>query len=158
MTEPVELVPAPEDPNDDFYKQLRTKVRTWSQQQGRKTLGATGELVMLAPDFFHLLCKLLLDGRVPAPAKAKLGVAIAYFVSPIDLIPEAVVGPIGYVDDVAIAAYALHNILDEATPEVVREHWAGDGDVIKAITHVLEIAKSIKGLSFEAIFGKKGKH
>lgn len=144
------------DANDDFYKHLRAKVRAWSQKQG-KGLGATGELVLLAPDFFHLLCKLLLDGRVPAAPKAKLGVAIAYFVSPIDLIPEAVVGPIGYVDDVAVAAYALHSIIDEATPAVVREHWAGEEDVIKVIAHVLDIAKSIKGLSFEAIFGKKGK-
>lgn len=139
--------------NDDFYQRLRVRVREWASNQG--PLGPTGEVILLAPDIFHLVCKLLLDTRVPAAAKAQLGVAAAYFVSPIDLIPEGLVGPIGYLDDVAVAAYALHKVLEDAGPAIVREHWAGDGDVIHVIEHVLEVVKSVVKLPFDAIFGKR---
>jgi uncharacterized membrane protein YkvA (DUF1232 family) len=144
----------PPGDSDSFYHQLRAEVRAWSKRQGKDKLGATGELVLLAPDFFKLLCTLLLDARVPGVAKAKLGIAVAYFVSPVDLIPEAIVGPIGYLDDVAVAAYALNSILDATTTPVVREVWSGKGDVIEAIARVLDGAKNI-GISFDSIFGKK---
>ena len=40
-----------------------------------------------------------------------------------DLVPEAIVGPIGYVDDIALAAYVLNSIVNNASPEVVQRHW-----------------------------------
>lgn len=146
----------PPGDTDSFYHQLRAEVRAWSKRQGKDKLGATGELVLLAPEFFKLLCTLLLDARVPGVSKAKLGIAVAYFVSPVDLIPEAVVGPIGYLDDVAVAAYALNSVLDENTTQVIRELWSGKGDVIAEIARVLDGAKNL-GISFESIFGKKTK-
>ncbi len=51
---------------------------------------------MFAPDLLHLLCKLTIDEDVPVKERAKLAAAIAYFISPIDLVPEAIVGIIGY--------------------------------------------------------------
>lgn len=146
----------PPGDTDSFYHQLRAEVRAWSKKQGKEGLGATGELVLLAPELFKLLCTLLLDNRVPGVCKAKLGIAVAYFVSPVDLIPEAVVGPIGYLDDVAVAAYALNSILDETSPEVLRELWSGKGDVIAAINRVLDVGKNL-GVSFDSVFGKKPK-
>ena len=58
--------------------------------------------------------------------KQKVGAAIAYFISPVDLIPEGLVGPAGYIDDVALAAYVLNSILNSVGPEVLEDHWAGD--------------------------------
>jgi uncharacterized membrane protein YkvA (DUF1232 family) len=127
----------------DFYQTLRRRMSAWLRRDGKGHKWA--EYLMLAPDFFHLLCKLTVDPDVPVKEKAKLAAAIAYFVSPLDLIPEAIVGPGGYVDDVAFAAYVLRSIMRSAGPEVVRRHWAGDGDVIQQVERVLRVAETMVG-------------
>jgi uncharacterized membrane protein YkvA (DUF1232 family) len=77
--------------------------------------------------------------------KAKLAGAIAYFVSPVDLIPEALTGPLGYTDDVAVAAFVLNGIINNSDEEIVREHWAGEEDVLNVIQRILEVADNMIG-------------
>ncbi len=128
----------------DFYQNLRNKFRDWLQSDaGKKHKYA--EYLMFAPDLFHLMCKLSIDPDVPVKHKAKLAGAIAYFVSPIDLVPEGLVGPIGYVDDLAIAAYVLNGIVNNTDPEVMKKHWAGEGDVLENIKNILKVADDMVG-------------
>ena len=128
----------------DFYRDLRRKMQTWLRSdEGRSNKWA--EYLMLAPDLFHLLCELSADKDVPVREKAKLAGAIAYFISPLDLIPETITGPIGYVDDIALAAYVLNGILNKTNPDVLRRHWAGDEDVLVAIQHILQVAENMVG-------------
>lgn len=128
---------------EDFYQKLRSRVKEWALKEGKDSKAL--KYILMAPDFFHLLCKLMFDSRVPNIEKAKLGGAIAYFVSPIDLVPEGLVGPIGYVDDVALAAYVLNSVLNSVGPEVLEEHWAGDGDLLKNIQEILKVADDLIG-------------
>ena len=65
--------------------------------------------------------------------------------SPLDVVPEALIGPAGYVDDVALAAFVLNSVLESAGPEVLREHWAGDGDVLEQIRRVVKVADRLVG-------------
>ncbi|MEP7378278.1 MAG: YkvA family protein [Chloroflexota bacterium] len=68
-----------------------------------------------APLYARLLWSLATDARVPASRKALLGLAGAYIVSPLDLIPEWI--PIvGAVDDVAVMVLAIDVFL-EGLPE-----------------------------------------
>ncbi len=129
--------------NEDFYQKLRKRIKAWAAGAGRDTRAL--EYVLLAPDFFHLLCKLLLDPRVPGREKAKVGGAVAYFMSPVDVVPEALFGPAGYIDDVALAAFVLNSVLESAGPEVLREHWAGEGDVLEQIRRVIQVADKLLG-------------
>jgi len=128
---------------DDFYQRLRERITNWAAREGRSS--SVFNYILLAPDFFHLLCKLMFDPRVPGREKKKLGAAIAYFISPVDLIPEGLVGPAGYVDDVALAAYILHSILNSVGADVLREHWAGDSDVLDKVHEVLNVADRLVG-------------
>jgi len=128
----------------DFYQDLRLKFRDWLNSKAGKN-HKYAEYLMWTPDLFHLLIKLSLDKEVPVEGKAKLAGAIAYFVSPIDLVPEAIVGPIGYVDDIALAAYVLNSIINNANPEVVKKHWAGDGDVLDIIQQIIKVADEMLG-------------
>jgi uncharacterized membrane protein YkvA (DUF1232 family) len=50
---------------------------------------------------------LMSDRRVPAKHKLIPAAAIAYLVSPIDLLPELAIFGVGYIDDVAILLLAL---------------------------------------------------
>ena len=77
----------------DYYQQLRSKFKAWLQTEEGKN-HKWQEYLLAAPDLFHLLCKLSIDSDVPVKEKAKLAGVLAYFISPIDLIPEAIIGPI----------------------------------------------------------------
>src|SRR5690606_22689005 len=70
---------------------------------------------------------------------------IAYFISPIGIIPEAITGPIGYIDDVALAAWVLSSMINQGQAEVIQEHWAGDESILKVVQGVLEVAENAIG-------------
>jgi uncharacterized membrane protein YkvA (DUF1232 family) len=78
-------------------------------------------------------------------SKLKLIAGIAYFISPIDFLPEAILGPIGYMDDIAISAYILNEFINKNNAELVYEHWAGKGDILASIQNVLTIANNYIG-------------
>lgn len=96
--------------NDDFYLKLRKKIRDWLKTDDGKT-NKFAEYLMFSPDLFHLLCKLSIDKDVEAIEKAKLVAAIAYFISAVDLMPEALVGPSGDADVLNVIKQIL-NIAD----------------------------------------------
>lgn len=130
--------------NDDFYKKLRIKIRDWLKSDEGKN-NKFAEYLMFAPDLFHLLCKLSIDKDVPAVEKAKLVGAIAYFVAPVDLIPEVLSGPLGYVDDIALAAYVLNSLVNNIDEEIVKRHWVGDENVLNLIQQILSVAETMLG-------------
>ncbi len=70
----------------------------------------------------RLALRLLRDGRVPAWHKLIPAIAIVYLVSPVDLLPEMIVGPLGIVDDLTILAIALRIFIQIAPEEVVADH------------------------------------
>ena len=127
----------------DFYQQMRDSIREWLKGKGVDYKFA--DFLLAAPDLFHLLCKLAIDKDVPVNEKAKLAAAIVYFISPIDLLPEAISGPIGYIDDVAMAAYVLNRLVNKMDPEIIKRHWAGDADILELIQQILEFADEMIG-------------
>lgn len=138
----------------DFYQKLREKVRGYIPSEGSKR-NQYVEYILVAPDIFHLLCKLTLDLQVPIKQKAKLAGAIAYFISPLDLMPEAIIGPLGYIDDLALAAYVLDGIINEVNPEIVKRHWAGDDDILELIQHLIKLGNEVVGTGIYRTIKKK---
>jgi uncharacterized membrane protein YkvA (DUF1232 family) len=127
--------------HQDFYVKLRKKVKRYQEKHQSKYT----DYLLLAPDLFHLLVKLSLDKRVPAGRKAKFLAVIAYFISPLDLLPEVFVGPIGYLDDIALSAYVLNEYINENDARIVRELWAGDQDILTVIKNILLTADKMIG-------------
>jgi uncharacterized membrane protein YkvA (DUF1232 family) len=93
---------------------------------------AARELAKLIPNLLVLFKGLLTDARVPASSKVLLVCAIAWLVSPIDLVPEfvPVLGPL---DDAIVAAVVLRRLARVAGPDVVRAHWRGDPRTLETI-------------------------
>ncbi len=120
---------------EDFYQNLRRRV---SEATG--DLGPADRMtgfILAAPDLAHLCARLLLDSRVSKGDKAKLAAVLIYFASPVDLLPEAVLGPVGWLDNVVLLAYVLNGLVNRAGPEVVREYWAGDEDILELLSRIL---------------------
>lgn len=128
----------------DFYKKLRKRIRQWASSEEGRNYRWT-EYLLVAPDLFHLLCRLAIDRDVLINDKLKLAAAIAYFLSPFDIIPEVLLGPIGYADDVVIAAYVLHSVVNNTDEEVLRRNWAGEGDILELMRKLLHKADEMIG-------------
>lgn len=143
-----------DEQNRNFFERLRERIDDWAKKQP-KLVGATVELVLLAPDMFYLLARLVVDPEVPAVCKVKLAAVIAYFVSPVDLVPEALTGPLGYADDVVLAALTLNDMLNHIDQSIIQRHWKGSKDLLTTIQHVLSIAEAALGLGILGKLRKK---
>ena len=128
----------------DFYQRMRTEIRQWLQTKTGKS-SKWSEYILLAPDLFHLLTRLALDKDVPSPEKAKIAGALAYFISPIDLLPEVFLGPIGYLDDVALAAFVINSVMKNCDPAIITRHWAGEQDVLELVQQIVDVGADMLG-------------
>jgi len=126
--------------NDDraqrFYDRLRSRIQ--SQVHGK-----FGDYLLLVPDMFMLLWRLANDSRVSGKNKVLLGTGLAYYIFPFDFLPEAFVGPLGYLDDLIFAVYVLNKMLTDTDVEILRQHWSGQEDVLAAIRRVLATADQL---------------
>jgi uncharacterized membrane protein YkvA (DUF1232 family) len=127
--------------HQDFYIRLRAKINAYLQTHHIKY----GDILLSAPDFFHLLVKLSTDQRVSAKIKLQFLGVIAYFITPLDFLPELFLGALGYLDDIALSAYVLNKYINEIDPAIVRGHWAGSQDVLTTIKNVLLNANNMIG-------------
>ncbi len=102
-----------------------------------------GDLLFLLPDLTVLLARLLREPRVPVVSKAVALVGVGYVLSPIDLMPVVLLGPIGLVDDLLVVGAALSRLMGDVHPDVVRSHWSGKGDALDAIRRVSEWSEGL---------------
>ena len=115
-----------------LYDEVRSRV---VQREPGRTSGLR-DLLLLLPDLTVLLVRLLRDERVPRAPKLLAGIGLAYVVSPIDLLPSMLLGPIGLVDDLVVVSAALSRLVNRVHPDVVRDAWPGQGDALEAIQRV----------------------
>jgi uncharacterized membrane protein YkvA (DUF1232 family) len=128
-----------------FYRRLRDRVKGWADR--RSIPDRRMEYLLAAPDLFVLLSRLALDRRVPLAAKAKVAAGIAYFVTPLDMIPDFL-GPPGFLDDVVVAAWILQNVvaeLNQIDPAILQDHWEGEADVLERIRSIIDQAEDVLG-------------
>jgi len=129
---------------EDFYRKLRTKINIWIESSIGKEY-KWREYILLAPDLFHLLTRLTMDKDVPESKKIKLAAVIVYFISPVDLMPEFLLGPIGFLDDIALSAYVLNDLINNTDPEIIRRNWAGEKDILALVKTILANANQFLG-------------
>jgi len=91
------------------------------------------DVLLLLPDLTVLLYRLLRDERVPIGGKLLAMLGVGYVLSPVDLLPGLVFGPIGLLDDLLVVGATLSRLLNYVHPDVVRSHWSGQGDALDAI-------------------------
>ena len=125
--------------NEEFYRTLREKVAGYT--------GAYADYVLMLPDLFLLITRLMLDPRVDGKHKIYMGAAIAYVISPIDLISERRFGVIGYLDDLVVVVAALNALFNDVDRQIILEHWSGKADLLDTVQRVLAQADDLVGKS-----------
>lgn len=100
------------------------------------------EGILLIPNVVKLLTRLMRDNRVSMRRKAFIGAVLVYVISPIDLIPDFVIG-IGRLDDLVLVSLAVDHLMSGTDEEVVREHWDGTEDGLDLVRSAFGWAASI---------------
>ena len=88
----------------------------------RLPLRAFFAILTKLPQYVRLAYRLLFESRAPLLHRIFLIAASVYVVSPFDLIPEALLPPLGFAEDIVILLLAVHNLIRFTPPEVVKEH------------------------------------
>ncbi len=128
----------------DFYKRFRRRIQIYCNDPGGKK-SAFREFLLLGPDLLHLCINLVVDKDVPSKHKFKLAAAIAYFISPLDFLPELILGPLGFLDDIAIVAYVLNSLINDVPPEILDRYWAGHQDLLSVIRNIIMVTDRYLG-------------
>lgn len=129
---------------EDYYRKLRRRMRRWLAKPDGKA-ARWAEYLLFAPDLFHLVFKLALDPEVRLANRMRLAAVVAYFMSPLDLVPEMIAGPFGFLDDIALAAYVLHRLVNTTDRVIVERHWAGEGDLLALLKRILADMNAMLG-------------
>ncbi len=79
---------------------------------------------------FQLAWRLFWDRRVPWPPKLIPPLALAYVLSPIDILPDVTLG-LGQLDDIAVLLLAIKLFIELCPVDVVREHLQALGAKIQ---------------------------
>lgn len=128
---------------ENFYGKLQKEVEMFLDTDGVYKIKEGDnwekikEYLMVIPHFFLLIYNLFVDKRVPIENKAILGMALAYFLLPLDFFPELFLGPIGYLDDLVVGVMALNTILNQTPVEVVLENWQGERDILLLMREII---------------------
>jgi uncharacterized membrane protein YkvA (DUF1232 family) len=141
-----------------FYTGLRRRITDWLDSKANVP-PRTRDTLLILPDFFALLVRLIGDGRVDATLKAQLLLVSAYVLSPIDLIPDFIL-PLGLMDDAVALAFVLSRvarIMADPGVEIMREHWEGQGDVLYQIEKIAASADELLNERILAHLRKMGR-
>ncbi len=126
----------------DIYTQWRSEIIDKLTSQFGVSQSA-GDWILAASDMAHLAIRFIMDPEVDAELKLRFIGAIAYVVSPWNFLPRRMLGPIGWLDDIAALGIGLDAILNGPQPWIVRRHWAGGEETLRKLQEVMTVAGSI---------------
>ena len=122
----------------DYYDALIENLETYS--------GEYESFIDYGPKLFKLLCDLL-NSDIDSDLRLPICGAIAYYVTPDDVIPENVYGPYGYTDDIYLSTHVLKLVADTHGYEFIQKMSTPD---IENIINECE-SKSIEILTDDEI-------
>lgn len=126
-----------------FYDRLRDRMLGYVETKGGRLTPQVAEFFLLVPDIFVLLFRLARDNEVPKESRALIGGALAYFVLPFDIFPEAVVGPAGYADDLILAMTVLAHAFGRELEPFAEKYWSGSKTLRQTLRDVLIAGKGL---------------
>lgn len=143
-----------------FYDRLRDRVLHAAEKRGGKMSEGALKALLLVPDVFILLTRLMLDKNVPGSTRAMIGGALAYFILPADLLPEMLLGGAGFMDDLILAAAVLSQAFGGELEPYARRHWSGPEDLRVVLRDLTQTAQSLLGQNLydrlKKLMGRRG--
>lgn len=114
----------------DFYDVLSDNLESYQ--------GEYASFIDHGPLLFKLLTEVLDDENINQDLRLEISAAIAYYVVPMDVIPEQIYGPYGYIDDIFITVYVIRKIADLFGYEYLEKQWEGKGKLENVVNECYE--------------------
>ena len=118
----------------NYYDTLIKNLETYA--------GEYESFIDYGPSLFKLLCDLL-KSDVDYSLKLPICGAIAYYVTPDDVIPENIYGPYGYIDDIYLSSHVLKMVADIHGYDFIQEK--------SSISNIEEIINECESKSLEIL-------
>jgi len=119
----------------DFYDTLRENLQNFR--------GEYDGYIDYGPELYKLLVNLLGDKKVKPKQRLLISAALAYFIAPLDVIPEEIYGPFGYVDDIFICVYVLKKLDKELGFDFLVKHWEGEDELKEVLDECYNKSKEV---------------
>ena len=114
--------------------------RVQAMRDAEKEGNAALSLLRVLGDVVLLLKDLATDPRVPRGDKIIAGLAAAYLVTPVDLVPDWI--PLfGQADDLTVVMLALRRLLQGAGYDVIYEVWRGTDEGLALVLTLAGVEK-----------------
>ncbi|MBE6506289.1 MAG: DUF1232 domain-containing protein [Methanobrevibacter millerae] len=118
----------------DFYDTLVDNLESYN--------GEYAAFIDCGPNLFKLLCDIL-EYDINQEIRRDICGAIAYYVVPMDIIPEQIYGPYGYIDDIFLSVYALKIVAEEYGYDFIQEIWDKPIDIKNVMDDCYEKALEV---------------
>lgn len=105
----------------DFYDVISENLESYH--------GEYALFIDYGPYLFKLLTEILNEPDLKPTLRLYISAAIAYYVVPMDVIPEQIYGPYGYIDDIYITVFVIRKIANAFGYELLQNHWEGNGEL-----------------------------
>ncbi len=130
---------------ENFYHKIVSEIKNWEGGKEAVEKFKWGHFVPFAPDIFLLLIHMKYDESVSDIHRSRIETGIQYFLNPDDYLPENVLGPLGYYDDLVVAAYVLMDVVTESGTTSLITHWNRQEDIIDLLKNILGNAEAMLG-------------
>lgn len=104
--------------------------------QARTRAELLKEAALAVPHLVMLLSRLMRDRDVSTTRKVLAGAAIAYVISPYDLLPDGIPF-IGCIDDVVVLAAAVHSLMVAVPAARLDAYWEGSEDALDIVAGLI---------------------
>jgi len=128
-----------------FYDKMRRRVDRWLATHTGDRYQDYRRFLFLVPDVLTLVLRLARDPRVPTLNRLQLWGTAAYILAPVDLNLDFIL-PLGPLDDLALAVGVLSSVLNTTPPDVLRDNWPGDDDVMEVLSGLIGGLGSLRRL------------
>ena len=98
------------------------------------------DCIRLLPDLTRLLKGIATDPAMPRRIRVVLVAALAFILSPIDLIPDFI-PVVGIADDVLLISLVLRWVIRTAGMAALTEHWPGSPDGLSALCRLFGVTR-----------------
>ena len=108
----------------DFYDALVENLESYN--------GEYASFIDCGPNLFKLMCDIL-EYDISQDLRKDICGAIAYYVVPMDIIPEKEYGPYGYIDDIYLSVHVLRIVGKEYGYDFIQKIWDKPQDILSVL-------------------------
>lgn len=131
------------------YDRIRARVLSYVERRGSRLGRRLAETLLVVPDVLLLLIRLVLDPSVPRETRAVVGGGLAYFLLPLDVVPELLVGPPGYLEDLLVASTVLAFAFGDDLERYAERYWSGSDHLRRVLGDIADSTSRLLGTDIE---------